>query len=54
MSYRVTEQELKDFTKAMNEWQEKQNKKKERFKNNFLYKIYSSIMRKGDKNVTLY
>lgn len=45
MSYRVTEQELKDFTKAMNEWQEKQDKKKERFE-----RMLNCINHKHNKN----
>ena len=42
----ITEQEMKAFTKAMEEWQEKQNKKKEKIESSWLYSLYKWINRK--------
>jgi len=50
MSYEVTEREMKEFTKAMNEWKENKRKKKERFEKSLLYKVYSFVKEKGKTN----
>ena len=39
----ITEQEMKDFSKAMKEWQEKQKKKKEKIEGSFIYSIYKWV-----------
>ena len=50
MGYEVTEREMKEFTKAMNEWKENKRKRKERFEKSLLYKIYSFVKEKGKIN----
>ena len=49
MSVQITEQEYKEFIKAMKEWENKQNIKKEKFKNSLLYRIYSFVINNNTK-----
>ena len=45
----ITEQEMKDFSKAMEEWREKQEKKKEKVQSSWLYSLYKWVKNNENK-----